>query len=291
MPSRVLVTRASSQADSTVRLLMAAGHRAIDLPVIEFGDPGDGYAALDRALKRASGFDWIVFASTNAASRVLERCRHLGVDLPSAQKSAGLRLAAIGSATAAALSGEGLTVDFVPGSFVAEAFVDEFRKLYPPGGMRILWPRTSIGRTLIATALSEEGALVEMVEAYSTGLPTDRARTTEKLMSLLSNREVDVITFASSQTVKNFAVLLQSGITGDTIMQASPRRSSDSNVLARQDKLLSGVKLAVIGPVTAATTAAYLRPADIEAATFTIEGLIEALDSQSQDRKPQNSKS
>jgi len=288
MPSRVLVTRARSQADSTIRLLLAAGHQPIDLPVIEFGDPGDGYAALDRALKRASGFDWIVFASTNAVSRVLERCRHLGVDLPSAQNSAGLRLAAIGSATAAALSEAGLVVDFVPGSFVAESFVDEFRKLYAPGGMRILWPRTSIGRTLIATALSEEGALVEMVEAYSTGLPADRARTTEKLMSLLSNREVDVITFASSQTVKNFAALLQSGITGDTITQASPRRSSASGMLARQDQLLSGIKLAVIGPVTASTTASYLRPADIEAATFTIEGLIEALNSQSRDAKPQS---
>lgn len=288
MPSRVLVTRAQSQADSTVRRLLAAGHQPIDLPVIEFGDPPDGYAALDRALKKVSGFDWIVFASTNAVSRVLERCRHLGVDLPSAQESSGLRLAAIGSATADALSEAGLKVDFVPGSFVAESFVDEFRKLYSPSGMRILWPRTSIGRTLIATALSEEGALVEMVEAYSTGLPADRVRITEKLMSLLSNREVDVITFASSQTVKNFAALLQSGITGNTITQASPRRSSESNLLDRQDKLLSGVRLAVIGPVTASTTATYLRPADIEAATFTIEGLIEALDSQSRDAKPQN---
>ncbi|MGD9681323.1 MAG: uroporphyrinogen-III synthase [Candidatus Obscuribacterales bacterium] len=288
MPSRVLVTRAQSQADSTVRRLLEAGHQPIDLPVIEFGDPGDGYAALDRALEKVSGFDWIVFASTNAVSRVLERCRHLGVALPSAQKSSGLRLAAIGSATADALSEAGLEVDFVPGSFVAESFVDEFRKLYTPSGMRILWPRTSIGRTLIATALSEEGALVEMVEAYSTGLPADRARITEKLMSLLSNREVDVITFASSQTVKNFAALLQSGITGDTITEASPRRSSESNLLDRQDKLLSGVRLAVIGPVTASTTASYLRPADIEAATFTIEGLIEALDSQSRDAKPQS---
>jgi uroporphyrinogen III methyltransferase / synthase len=65
-------------------------------------------------------------------------------------------------------------------------------------------------------------------------------------------RQPDWITFTSSSTVTNF-------------------------VQAAGSPPLEGVKVASIGPVTSATARKYEIPVTVEASTYTIDGLIEAM--------------
>lgn len=96
------------------------------------------------------------------------------------------------------------------------------------------------------------GALVDDVEAYETrpgqgNLPL--------LRELLKKKQVQIITFTSSSTVRNFLKLL-----GD-----------ESKVL------LKGVMLASIGPVTSAAICEEGLEVDAEAAQYTVDGLMEAI--------------
>ncbi|MBZ0186609.1 MAG: uroporphyrinogen-III synthase, partial [Candidatus Obscuribacterales bacterium] len=217
----------------------------------------------------------LVFASTNAVRAVTSRLAALDLNL---SRAGNLKIAAIGSSTAALLKESGLETAFLPSAYIAESFIDEFPDRDRLLKKKLLWPRSNVGRTLIADELSKLGATVEMVDAYKTGLPDDYKEAGKDLLSMLENKELDVITFASSQTVKNFTTILHCAI-ADGDPGESPLASRDFKKAHRNklDDLLKTVKLATIGPVTSQTAATFLRAADIEASVFTIAGLTEAL--------------
>ncbi len=146
----VVVTRAADQADGLATPLARLGARVLVLPTIAIEPPSDGGAGLAAALaaaRRSSGewgsaadalasggrYDWIVVTSVNGARRVLDH-------VADARTLAGVKLAAIGPATAAALADAHLPADLVPPSFVAESLLDVF-PAPPPGGGRVLLAR------------------------------------------------------------------------------------------------------------------------------------------------------
>ncbi|MEZ4545421.1 MAG: uroporphyrinogen-III synthase [Cyanobacteriota/Melainabacteria group bacterium] len=69
---RILITRATSQADSFKLALEAAGARPILIPVIEIKEPSS-WEPFDKALAQLSEYDWVIFASTNAVRSFIER--------------------------------------------------------------------------------------------------------------------------------------------------------------------------------------------------------------------------
>lgn len=97
------------------------------------------------------------------------------------------------------------------------------------------------------------GALVDEVTAYETQLADEGKGL---LIDMLTAGDVDAVTFTSSSTVTNFLTLLDK--------QNAPA-------------LLEGVTLASIGPITSDTIRAKGLVPDIEADSFTIDGLIQAL--------------
>jgi uroporphyrinogen-III synthase len=120
-------------------------------------------------------------------------------------------------------------------------------------GKRVLLVRAKIARDVIPRELRKAGAEVDVVEAYETIAPQpSRAR----LRSLLRDprRRPHLVTFTSSSTVRNFAALLGAN-------KAS----------------IQGVGLASIGPVTSSTLRELGLRVDVEAAEFTIPGLVEAI--------------
>ncbi|MDZ4838075.1 MAG: uroporphyrinogen-III synthase [Candidatus Melainabacteria bacterium] len=262
----ILVTRAETQAQHLVTQLGKQGAEPIVIPVIEFGEPSS-FDELDTAIGALEKFDWIVFASSNAASAVHKRLTQAGkhwTDRPNP------KVAAIGSATSKTLSDLGIDVDFQPGSFVAERFVAEFSATHALPKKRILWPRTLGGRLVIADQLTSIGADVTAVEAYSTKLPQDAGEIGEKIAQLILAKKIDVITLASSQSAKNFFQLLQSGL-AKILDHAGP--DLDAATKEHTDRLV----LAVIGPVTAATTRKLFGRVDVEARVFTADGLVSEL--------------
>ena len=242
---RVLVTRAPAQAHDLEARLRALGAVPLAFPTIRITPPADGYAALDGALRELAAFDWVVFTSVNGVDHVWQRLAALGLD---AAGFRGLRLAAIGPATAAALAARGLPSVVVPKRYVAEALLEVIPS---PAGNRFLLPRAALARDTLRTGLQQADAKVVEVPAYDTILPEPSSETLAEL-----DAGVDVLTFTASSTVRNFVAQLGH---------------------ARARALAGRSQVAAIGPITAATAGSLGLRVDVVASEYTISGLVTAL--------------
>jgi len=246
----ILVTRSLSQAGSFTQRLQAAGARVLEVPALEIGPPSS-WDALDRAIADLSRFQWLILTSANGVEAFFARLQAAGRD---ARALAGCRIAVVGQKTAQTLSQFGLKPDFIPPDFVADALVAHFPE--DPSDRTILFPRVETGgRDVLVKELTDRGAQVVEVPAYESRCP--EALTAEAI-ALLRSGQVDVVTFASSKTVKNFATLLQrSGLAIDCLAHA---------------------KLASIGPQTSEACCDRFDRVDIEATEYTLDGLAKAIE-------------
>ena len=143
------------EAGELAERLTALGATVVHVPLIEIAEPADGGLALRRALARLDAFDWLVVTSANGARRVGGAAR----------RHPGLRLAAVGPATAAALEAEaGRPADLVPVLAQAEGLLGEF----PAARARVLLAQADRARPVLADGLATAGHLVETVVAYRT---------------------------------------------------------------------------------------------------------------------------
>lgn len=244
---RILVTRAREQADRFAGLLRDYGAEVLLVPIIRF-EPPDSWAVADGAIDRLGSYGLVIFTSVNGVTAFLRRLEERGGDAGQLRAS----LAAIGPRTAEALHRRGLRVDVLPDSFRAEGIVEalEERNLE---GEEVLIPRAQEARGLLVTELRKRGARVTVAPVYRT-VGAEEGR--EALIRAIAAREVDVVTFTASSTVHHLVDLL-----------------SD----AGGPHLLSGLKIACIGPVTAdAVRARGLEP-DILPDRYTIPDLAEAI--------------
>ena len=101
---RILVTRPRAQAADLCDKLAALGAIPIQFPTIEIA-PLEDYAALDQAIARLADYQWIIFTSVNGVSAFWQR---LGAARKSSTALDGLKVAAIGPATARALERRGI---------------------------------------------------------------------------------------------------------------------------------------------------------------------------------------
>ncbi len=249
---RVVVTRSRDQASDLARALKEAGAQPVEFPTIRVAPPADEYVDLDAAVGRivsenGPAFDWILFTSVNGVDSFFQRLERQG----DVRDLKGMRLGAIGPATAAELERRGLKLDFVPSEYRAEAVIEGLLKLGVKG-RRVLIPRAKEAREVLPEQLAAAGADVEVVAAYETVLERSAAN---EMKRMLAGGEIDIITFTSSSTVRNFVSLL------DGLDFAS----------------LPAVTVACIGPVTADTAKGLGLRVDIVAQKFTIPGLVEAL--------------
>ena len=247
----ILATRAAGQSSSFTTLLSRQGATVIELPALEIRPPSS-WAALDQALEHLSGFDWLVLTSANAVTFFLDRLLAQGYDL---RQLASLKLAVVGKKTASVLASRGLKADFIPTSYVADALVEEFPVPLP--GLRLLFPRVETGgRDVLVKEFTAQTATVTEVAAYESGCPQAMA---SGAAAALQQGQVNAVTFASSKTVRHFIQLMAAqfgeGWRG----------------------LLDGVAIASIGPQTTQACYDCLGRVDIEATTYTLEGLTEAL--------------
>jgi uroporphyrinogen-III synthase len=265
---RILVTRPRAQAADLCDKLAALGAEPIQFPTIEIA-PLDDYTALDRAIVElchsgpsASGgereasrsrevetlrsvqgdrpYQWVIFTSANGVSAFWQR---LEVARKDSNALDDIRVAAIGPATARALEKRGIAAQFIPDEYVAEAIVEGIGDVR---GQRILLPRADIAREALAVELKQCGALVEEIVAYRT-LPA--APDPHGLAEL--RRGVDVITFTSSSTARNFVALVE--------------------------RKTFGAAVACIGPITARTVRELGLPVNVMATEYTMDGLVTAL--------------
>ncbi|MEE8443508.1 MAG: uroporphyrinogen-III C-methyltransferase [Dehalococcoidia bacterium] len=246
---RVLVTRSRAQASVLVDLLAREGAEAIEAPAIKIAAIAEDsdMSRLRQAARQLASYKWVAFTSVNGVEAFWQTLGREGLD---ARAFAGVRVAAIGPATASSLAQRGIQADHVPTEYISEAVVEGLRTSIRPGD-RVLLPRAEGGREALVEGLLELGASVDQVTAYRTVVPEDSRG---KAQGLLADGKIDVVTFASSSTVRNLVTLLD----GET-------------------ELLQRPVIACIGPVTAATARELGLRVDVQASEYTIPGLVEAL--------------
>lgn len=249
---RVLVTRAPGQAESLAQCLRECGAEAVELPMIRISDPSDP-APLQRAVAQLAEYRWVVFTSQNGVERFFAELQRAGGD---SRRLGGARVAAIGPSTAQALAPHGIAADVVPDTYRGEALAEHILAQHA-GHMqqlRVLLPRAAVARDVLPEMLTAAGATVDVVEAYRTLGPDPQSAA--QLRERLENRELDVVTFTSSSTVTH-------------TMQA---------LGADAARLLAGVTLASIGPITTQTAQDHGLLVNVTATEYTIDGLVLALE-------------
>ena len=253
----VLVTRSAGQSSEFRTLLQQQGANVIEMPALVIGPPSS-WEALDNAIAHLSDFDWLILTSSNGIDYCFERLLAQGKD---ARALAGVKIAVVGKKTAATLKERGLQPDFIPPDFVADSLIEHFPE--PLSKLKVLFPRVETGgRDVLVNELIAEGAQVTEVAAYQSSCPPQMA---PAALDALQKQTVDVLTFASSKTVKHFFQLLETSL--PTADQEFPTTQST----------LQNVCIASIGPQTSITCRQLLGRVDVEALEYTLEGLTQAI--------------
>jgi uroporphyrinogen-III synthase len=241
-----LVGRARHQASALSAELRKHGAQVLEIPFLEIRKPRS-FAPLDRALRSAPHYDWLILTSVNGVDAMWARMSRLRIRN---RRLAHLSIAAIGPATSEAIKKRKMKVSVVPEQYVAESVVQSLKGRVE--GKRVLLVRAKVARDVIPRELRNAGAKVDVVEAYETVVP--KSSHTRLRAVLKSKKRPSIITFTSSSSAKNFVALLG-------------RKRSD----------LEGIKFASIGPVTSGTLRELGLPVDIEARQYTIPGLVKAI--------------
>ncbi len=243
---RILVTRAREQASALSEQIEELGGEALEAPMISVREPEDK-APLYNAIDNIESYDWIVFTSVNGVKFFFNEMKNLKRDIRSLGQT---KICAIGPKTKALLEEKGLFVEAMPEVFRAEAVAEILKeKMVKPG--KILLPRSNIGRDVLVNELQKLGHTVDDVVCYET-VRSDFAGNT--LKERLMDKDIHLITFTSSSTVKNFMELINNDLS-----------------------LVKGVDIASIGPITSKTAKDLGLTVDIEADSYTINGLVEAI--------------
>ncbi len=244
----VVVTRTREQASELVARLSALGAECLECPTIRVVPPED-WAPLDAAIDKLDTYDWLVLTSVNGVSFFFDRLYKRDKDVRALKD---VRTATIGPATAKRLRDCGLNSDIVPESYRAESIVEAFKN-EAIKGKRVLLPRAKEARPVLPVELRKMGAIVDEIAAYQ----TEQAReNVDALIKRLEESSIDLLTFTSSSTVRNFKALLPPD---------------------RFESLIEGVTVGSIGPITADTARELGFKVDIMAKDYTIDGLCEAI--------------
>jgi uroporphyrinogen-III synthase len=244
----ILVTRARRQAGRLSEALRERGATVLEIPAIAI-EPPHSYAPLDAALRDITEYQWLIVTSANGAEALRTRMDELGM---TSERFAHLEIAAVGSATAAALREAGLAVTLTPREYVAESLVEALGDRV--AGRRVLLARAMVARDIIPDALRAQGAVVDVVDAYRTVIPAESVTAIRTIFGA-GSRAPDAATFTSSSTVTNFLALLD----------------------AAGVELPSEMKAVSIGPVTSATLREHGWEPVAEADPHDLSGLVDAV--------------
>jgi uroporphyrinogen-III synthase len=245
----ILITRSEDQADRFIELIELSGGKAILFPTITIHNPDD-WQDCDRALENLNSFDGIIFTSRNSVDKFIERLNFKNIPLSSLSSSL---LFAVGEKTKSTLEKHNLKINAIPENYTAE-FLAETIKTFSVQNKIFLFPRGNLGSDVLIDKLTGYGAEVKSIVVYKTEktIP-ENLHLVEKE---LSAGNIDVVTFTSPSTVKNFFSLFsqeaKKGFIGKTIF-------------------------AVIGEVTAEALRKFGIEPVVTAKPSTIEGLMEGI--------------
>jgi uroporphyrinogen III methyltransferase/synthase len=249
---RVLVTRAPEQAEGLTHALREAGAEVLEFPAIRI-DPAVDDAPLRAAVRDLARRPPTVLAlsSANAVEHFFAALADARLD---ARALAGVKVVAIGPATAEALRRKGIEPDAVSPRAIGEGLADAVLSLLGPAapGARVLIPRAEEARDAPLQPLRDAGCGVEVVTAYRT-------------VSALTERAGEL------------RAALTAGVDAVTLLSASAARSLCDALGPDASTLLLRTAAVTIGPQTSLALRERGVAVAAEADPHTAEGVVDAL--------------
>ncbi|WP_437185938.1 uroporphyrinogen-III C-methyltransferase [Planctomicrobium sp. SH668] len=193
------ITRPEGHLDGAAEMAMDLGAHPVLMPTIEIR-PIEDWTEVDHAIDHIQSYDWLIFTSVNGVDAFLNRIWDRGSD---ARVLAGVKLAAIGPATAERLRHHQLRADLVPTSYRGEALATALEPHVK--GKRVLWARASRGREVIPQQLKAAGAQFESLVVYQ---HVDLESFPEDVLRQISEGELTWIALSSPTIAVNIARLL-----------------------------------------------------------------------------------
>jgi len=198
---RVLVPRTKEQAGALTAALRSHGAVPEEVPTISVEPPRTPHQ-MERAVKGlvTGRYEWVVFTSTNAVRAVRERFEEYGLD---ARAFSGIKVAAVGERTAAALLAFGVKPDLVPSGEQSAAGLladwPPYDSVFDPIN-RVFLPRADIATETLVAGLVDLGWEVDDVTAYRT---VRAAPPPPPVREAIKSGGFDAVLFTSSSTVRN----------------------------------------------------------------------------------------
>ena len=197
----MLVTRPREQARDLVERLQALGADTVEAPMIRITPPDDPTALLKAAqIRRISTGS---FTSANSVEGFMTALLSQHRDVRALK---GPRLCTVGPGTAERLRRYSVVADAVPDEYRAEAVLGTLAAHGPLAGVRVLLPRSDIGREVIAEQLRSAGASVTDVTAYRTILDEVQREGDPDIYGMMLEGRIDIVTFTSASAVRNSSV-------------------------------------------------------------------------------------
>jgi len=193
---RIVVTRSTQQAQALTEKLRDLGADVIEMPATQIARLD--LAPLREAITELSRYQWLILTSQNAVSIFWEQLLGEGRD---ARALAGLKVAAVGPATAGTLLEHGVAVDVVPQRFVAEGLLEMMRERDDVASKRILYVTGEGSRDVLPQGLREIGAEVNVIAAYRSIADGQGA---ERLARAIEAGKLDLATFTSGSAVRGY---------------------------------------------------------------------------------------
>jgi len=247
---RIVVTRTRAQAGQLSRQLLERGADVLEIPVIRIQPPTERLALAD-ALLELNSYDWLIFTSPNGVAAFFEYFFKAFDDM---RDIGGVRIAAVGPATAAKLQELHLKVDLTPPESIASAIAGALANYQSIENLKILLLRAEVAGKELPQKLEELGAIVDDIACYKTSPETEDRN---GAVARLWKGGADWITFASGSAVENF----HARINLNQLLTQHPR-----------------IRFATIGPETSKALLALGFSPALEAKEHTIAGLVKALE-------------
>jgi uroporphyrinogen III methyltransferase / synthase len=250
---RVVVTRPREQARELVELFEDQGAQVILAPTVRLA-PLDDYSELDAACRDIGRFAWIVLPTLTGTDVFLQRMKAGALDVRSLK---GVGLCAIGQSSVERFADVGLRVDVARAELRADAVVEALSAGQGLRDRRVLMLQAEGARDILAAELRKAGADVTEMSAYRTVkiLPGDPGE--PDLYKMLLEQQIDVVTFVSPSTVREFVDIYGRDAVAD---------------------VLRTTLVACVGPVTAqAAISLGLMPAVVPEDEFTMSAMVAAI--------------
>jgi uroporphyrinogen-III synthase len=233
-------------------MLESRGASVVCLPTIEIVDP-NSWDDCDSKIWKLADYDSVCFTSKNTVEKFVQRIRLIR---PQALNTLATRnLYAVGEKTKSTLEANGFSVLPIPLKHSAENLAHSF---YGQNilGKRFLFPKSNIASDVLPIELRSLGAIVDEIVTYKTVIP--EPENLEHIRTLLTNEQIEIITFFSPSSVRNFLEMISFeelqrvliAVIGPTTAEAVKDAGLEVNIVAKQqtaESLVQGIVDCIAG--------------------------------------------